>query len=343
VSTPIHTADPAPVYEPRRIPQLAADLVAWLASDQAADSEEETQFNAEGETGPRCPTHRTAEFIRSGRLFAVSAQMTGKSVAAGGELAAYRLDERTPPYPSGLVVWHEPITNAIPVQDDVHVPVIAASWGRYSHGFEVRFWTTREDIVDALVTVNARALGPAPAALQRLRADARARFVAPLVPVSSSVMYIDDAPEWPCPPITTFAPPGANAALYLVQYMRAMESCERTLMATWMRMGEEVAVESREHADRAARKRIARLDPRMPAEVRLVTLRRVSEPPAAPVAGERRPRGPLTERQPVRGHWKNVYFPSTGTYEYREIAPYKRGPEHAPERQTAVPVGVLRR
>ena len=343
MNAPIHPADPAPVYEPRRIPQLAADLVAWLASEQGAASEEETQFNPERESGPRCPAHRTAEFIRSGRLFAVSAQMTGKSVAAGGELAAYRLDERTPPYPSGMVVWHEPITDKIPVQDDVHVPVIAATWGRYSHGFEVRFWTTREHIVAALVTVNARTLAPAAAALERLRNQACARFVAPLVPVSSTVMYIDDAPEWPCPPLTTTAPPGANAALYLVEYMRAMESCERTLMATWTRMGEEVAVESREHADRAARKRIARLDPRLPSEVRLVTLRRVSEPPAAPLAEERRPRGPLTERQPVRGHWKNVYFPSTGTYEYREIAPYKRGPEGAPERETTTPVSVLRR
>ncbi|MBR7830892.1 hypothetical protein KDK95_31600 [Actinospica sp. MGRD01-02] len=341
MNTANRAAGPAPVYEPRHVPQLAADLVAWLSSDQAAESEEETQFDPDGQDGPRCSTHRTAEFIRSGRLFAVSAEMTGESVRAGGQLTAYRLEERTPPYPSGLVVWHAPITNQIPVQDDVHVPVIAASWGRYSHGFEVRFWTTREHIVEALVTVNARAL--APAALGRLRADARARFVAPLVPVSSTVMYLDDAPEWPCPPLTTSAPPGADVALYLVEYMSAMESCERTLMATWMRMGEEVAVQSREQADRAARKRIARLDPRLPSEVRLVTLRRVSEPPAAPVAGERRPRGPLTELQPVRGHWKNVYFPSTGTYEYREIAPYKRGPKDAPERQTAVPVGVLRR
>jgi hypothetical protein len=341
VNTSTRTAEPAPVYEPRRVPQLAADLITWLASDQAADSEEEAQFNPEGATGPRCPTHRTAEFIRSGRLFAVSAQMTGTSVAAGGQLAAYHLDERTPPYPSGLVVWHEPITNEIPVQDDVHVPVIAASWGRYSRGFEVRFWTTREHVIEALATVYERTHRATPAEVRRLGDDARARFAAPLVPVSSSVLYIDDAPEWPCPPLTTRAPTGADVALYLVQYMSAMESCERTLMATWMRMGEEVAVETREQADRAARKRIARLDPRLPSEVRLVTLRRVSEPLPAPTTGQ--DRGPLTYRQPVSKHWKNVYFPSTGTHEYREIAGYKRGPKDAPERESATPVGVLRR
>lgn len=337
-----HSAEAAPVFEPRRIPQLAADLVEWLETDQAFTSDEEIQFNPERTSGPKAPTRRTAEFIRSGRLFAVTADMTGKTITMGEGLNYYGLHERTPPYPSGLVVWHQPITTRVPVQDEVHVPVVAASWGRYSDGFEVRFWTTREHIIEALVTINERATPLAPEHVQQLRRALRQRFIAPLVTVSSSVMYIDEQPEWPCPPLVTQAPSGAEAALYLVEYMRAMESCERTLLATWLAMDEEVAVHTHESVDRAARKRIARLDPRLPAEVRLVTLRRVSDRPPQPASSEKG-RGPLTYRQPVRKHWKNVYFPSTGTYEYREIAEYKRGPKDAAERKAATPVNILRR
>lgn len=339
-----HGAVTAPIYEPRQIPELAAELASWLASDQALISSAERQFNPDGLTGPAAPNYRTAAYIRSGRLYAVTAEMTGETIAVGEKLTEYSVTETTPPFDSGLVVWHEPVAARVPIYNGFYVSIVAASWGRYGDGFEVRFWAPSAHIIDGLITIEERENGALNTEQRRqLRGMVSSRYPAPLTAVSASVMELARYAEWPTLPLVTHGKTEADdVGRYLVEFTSAMALCERTLVATWTRMGEEVAVETRESADRASCKRIARLDHRLPAEVRVVTLRRPG-PEVEQSDAERESRGPLTYRQPVRAHWRNVWLPSEGRHELRKIESYTRGPVDAEERPSTPTVNVLRR
>ena len=88
-----------------------------------------------------------------------------------------------------------------------------------------------------------------------------------------------------------------------------------------------ILTESRERADRPARRRAER-EGRNPEEsIRVVQLR-ASEVHSY---GDERDRSfEYSVRWIVRGHWRNQYHPSTGRHEPKWIMPYVKGPDGAP-------------
>ncbi len=109
------------------------------------------------------------------------------------------------------------------------------------------------------------------------------------------------------------------------------EALERTILATWLLMGQTLVRSERLVAQRPARRRIARADPTLDPTVRYIDLRRARTEPTDRADDENRASSrEYRHRWVVRGHWRNQWYPSRNDHRPIWIDPHFAGPEDKP-------------
>lgn len=109
---------------------------------------------------------------------------------------------------------------------------------------------------------------------------------------------------------------------------------DRTILATWLLMGQTLVRSEPLTAPRPARRRIERLDPALDPSVRYLDLRRArtepSDHPDDHLAESRAGAREYQHRWVVRGHWRNQYYPSRDDHRPIWFDPHFAGPEDKP-------------
>ena len=333
----------API-DPKQLPEIRAEIVAWLQQGMSAEhwaSVEAVSHQAAIDADAR----RYARFLGQAGLFFVNAEMTDEVIDAADAMPGYSVTRDDPPSPSGLVVWQHPVTQPALMTNLIGGPMIAASWSPHPQGFEVRLWTHQDDwIADEIYAQEHRQQRALPAQVatalrQTLRRDIPVR----LVPTTVTVLPPVNLERWPTSAARRLdAIRDGEGMDETLRAVRIAVAGERTLVATWKLMRQEIAAQERAQPERASCKRIARINPDLTTEVRIVSLRRPRPAPGT-TTGTGRTGRVYTDREDVRPHWKNVYHPSDGTHDRRWITSYERGPHDAPKKASGELVSVLRR
>jgi hypothetical protein len=112
----------------------------------------------------------------------------------------------------------------------------------------------------------------------------------------------------------------------------AKVALERTILATWLLMGQTLVRSEQLTAPRAARRRIAREDPHLDPTVRYIDLRRARTEPVerSDITEPRSATREYRHRWIVRGHWRNQWYPSRNDHRPIWIDPHVAGPEDKP-------------
>jgi hypothetical protein len=106
---------------------------------------------------------------------------------------------------------------------------------------------------------------------------------------------------------------------------------QRTILATWLLMGQTLVRCEPMTAPRAAGRRIERLDPILDPTVRFIDLRRArTEPADHPGDDSGKGTREYQHRWIVRGHWRNQFYPSRNDNRPIWIDPHLAGPEDKP-------------
>lgn len=333
-----------PVLTARQIPEIRAELVSWLTDPNGGPmiwSRHSDGARAEHEVAA---ARRAAVHLREGELYYVAEDMTSLARSAGASLPSYRLHEQDLPAESGLVVWQKPITERLKVVEMCGCPVIAASWGMHRGGVEVRWWVHRDDWL-----VEMTAADPALGLDAMNRSEAarlRQENPAAVVAMMATHMRFGERPSWLSTTyMDTPTDERADPAQWesdLTTYSTITEQMERTLVSTWLLMGQTLVREQREPAGRASARRIARISPSLQTEVRYVQLRHAKADEAETVGSSGASRA-YAHQWVVSGHWRNHYFPSRNDHRPIWIAPHLKGPDGAPVLDPGKLVHVLRR
>jgi hypothetical protein len=105
---------------------------------------------------------------------------------------------------------------------------------------------------------------------------------------------------------------------------------QRTILTTWLLMGQNLVSSEPVTAPRAARRRIERLDPVLDPTVRYIDLRHARTEPSDRPDDDGKGTREYRHRWIVRGHWRNQYYPSRGDHRPIWIDPHLAGPEDKP-------------
>ncbi|MFD5089881.1 hypothetical protein ACFWMR_04730 [Amycolatopsis thailandensis] len=300
--------------------------------------------------------------IPAAELFYVSANLTDLASHAASTLADYRLHPEDLPAPVGFLVYeHPPVAQTASARHDA---VSVVSWGPGRGGLWVQAWGTVPDPEPPAVEVG-RGLARLPRdyALSQMRKAAAMNLPLPASdnkPASHDdavdqgakhilATFLRNAERAPIPP--SFAPPhgyewcGLTPMLFtdmkgwpssLTEGTSAVDidaqiALQRTILTTWLLLGQTLVRSEHTRAPRAARRRIERYDPALGTAVRLVDLRRARTTPADRAKGDV---GAGTREYHhswvVRGHWRNQYYPSRQDHRPVWIADHFAGPEDKP-------------
>ncbi|WP_410658338.1 hypothetical protein [Amycolatopsis sp. lyj-112] len=300
--------------------------------------------------------------IPAAELFYVSANLTDLASHAATTLADYRLHPEDLPAPVGLMVYeHPPVTQTA---NALHNDVSLVSWGPGRGGLWVQTWGAIPDPLPTAVDVGRKlARLPRDFALSQMRKAAALNLPLPALDNKPSshddavdqaakhllATFMSNTERAPIPP--SFSPPhgyqwcgitpmtftdmkgwpsalteGTSAAT-----IDAQLALQRTILTTWLLMGQTLVRSERTAAPRAARRRIERYDPALNQGVRLVDLRRARTTPAdrhsdAFGQGTRE----YHHSWIVRGHWRNQYYLSRDDHRPIWIADHLAGPEDKP-------------
>lgn len=293
--------------------------------------------------------------LPAAELFYVSAEMTELARHAATTLTDYRLHPEDLPAPIGLMLYENPpIDNTA---NDQHDGITLVSWGPGRGGLWMHNWAPTSQ---AWLTGTAR-IGRAFAELphaQALERAVRGASLDPLDPDRDPPTTHEGADYFlsgilpnlrraPIPPSfsTTHGyewlgirgmeftdmhgwPSDVSASDGFPAERRA--ALERTILATWLLMGQTLVRSEPLTAPRPARRRMARLDPLLDPTVRYIDLRRARTEP--PDHAPERPTGTreYRHRWVVRGHWRNQYYPSRNDHRPIWIDPHLAGPEDKP-------------
>ncbi|MFD6917949.1 hypothetical protein [Streptomyces virginiae] len=330
-------SSPAAVLTARELPELRADLVAWL-DDSFPRGARGSAFAQQGQA------HWGADFIdvlhaslKEAELYYVSSDMTRLSVAASTQLPSYRLNREDLPSPHGLVVWEQPITDP---PFPLGAPYWGAMWTAGPGGVGVGFLMERDDYVRFVASADPVQGYQELTTVQK--AAIRQAHPTDLVISGTTRMPFTEAPQWlPDGPL----PPGLTVGELSreVDSRTFVHQGERTLITTWLLMGQTITRDEPVTTPKSAAKRIARMDPALLTSARYCTLRHQS---AAPV--ERADGDVLNvsyrHRWIVRGHWRNhAYGPRQALHQRIWISPHLKGPDGAPLTDPSKLVNVLRR
>lgn len=300
--------------------------------------------------------------IPAAELFYVSANLTDLASHAATTLADYRLHPEDLPAPVGLMVYeHPPVTQTA---NALHNDVSLVSWGPGRGGLWVQTWGTIPDPLPTAVDVGRKlARLPRDYALSQMRKAAALNLPLPALDNKPSshddavdqaakhllATFMSNTERAPIPP--SFSPshgyqwcgltpmtftdmkgwPGALTEGTSAATIDAQLALQRTILTTWLLMGQTLVRSERIAAPRAARRRIERYDPSLNQGVRLVDLRRARTTPAdrhsdAFGQGTRE----YHHSWIVRGHWRNQYYRSRDDHRPIWIADHLAGPEDKP-------------
>lgn len=300
--------------------------------------------------------------LPAAELFYVSADMTDLARHAADTLTDYRLHPEDLPAQIGVMVYEHP-----PVEETAaarHNAVSVVSWGPGRGGLWVHTWATMSTSQQGIVRIG-RTLAQAPHEEVRARArTAAARDLPEPSPdnkpseseevadqVADHVLatFLPNLERAPVPP--SFVPPHGYewCALTPMEFTEmegwpdgvsdgessvdtdARIALQRTILATWLLMGQTLVRSEPMTAPRAARRRIERLDPVLDPTVRYIDLRRArTEPSDQPDDESGKGAREYRHRWIVRGHWRNQYYPSRGDHRPIWIDPHFAGPEDKP-------------
>ncbi|WP_274911371.1 hypothetical protein [Streptomyces sp. WZ-12] len=295
------------------VPEIRAELAAWLAEEGAAHWGRSfvglgtaglpREYSADPYGSAAALAHRAAMGLRAAEMYYVAADLTELAVAAGRKLPAYRLHHHELPAECGLLVWEVPCS--VYEVGPLRVPVRAVSWSPHGPGTEVIHW----GLTDERVSEQER-LSDTPANHLRAQLPALERIASSFLPYGRLPHWLA-ATEW--------------------EDSRGHQwhaGVERTLMATWLLMGQTLTRESPAQAPRSALRRIRRHDPTTPTSIRYVQLRHATSDPQPPPVPDRRRN--YHHRWLVRGHWRNQWLPSRQGHRPVWVSPHVRGPLGAP-------------
>lgn len=235
-----------------------------------------------------------ADRVQAGQLFSVTAEATAEAIAAGRELPRFNLHRSHLPAEHGFLVWDAPIDTARGVEE----PITACSWG--PHGDKqvwVSFYVDGSQLYQTM---------------PEAKRDLLHRFG-----YEREIVLPFGLDRW-------FSElPGLEAVA------RDYEQPVRTLLATWLHMGQQRLTQISERpADRKSRvaRTLAKRGRPLP-PVRVVTLRPWEGTQGAGRGGGRK----LSTRVDVAGYWRRR--PHTTGQEPDDmvwVRPHERGPLDAP-------------
>ncbi|MEV6712709.1 hypothetical protein AB0M48_11775 [Lentzea sp. NPDC051208] len=300
--------------------------------------------------------------LPAAELFYVSADMTDLARHAADTLTDYRLQPEDLPAQIGVMVYeHPPVEGTAAAR---HNAVSVVTWGPGRGGLWVHTWATTSPSQQGIVRIG-RTLAQAPRdeVLARAR-TAAARDLPEPTPenrpsesdetadqVADHVLatFLPHLERAPVPP--SFAPPHGYewCALTPMEFTEmegwpdgvsedessrdseARIAMQRTILTTWLLMGQTLVRSEQVTAPRAARRRIERLDPVLDPTVRYIDLRRArTEPSDRPDEDFGNGTREYRHRWIVRGHWRNQYYPSRNDHRPIWIDPHFAGPEDKP-------------
>jgi hypothetical protein len=294
----------------RDLPEIRSRLLRHLATDAPA----EWAGLVAGGADPAGLAAAEVRRVRASELFYVAVDMTAVAVAAGAAIPEFRLTPEDLPAPCGMLVWDRP--GAGPVD------VVAVTWGPGGNGdrpgVKLGLWVDADAVVawheaagpgEWSTGQSGRGFPRDAVATPEERAEMRWRRL--LYQSDAWLPWADEPDGW-------------------FDYEKIPERLDvaRTLVATWLLMGQTIVSERVERTHPAERRRLARRgDPT--GDVRYVALRRLTRGPDGEAAESRRP-GSRHHRWWTRGHWRNQWYPSQDRHRPIWISPHVRGPEGAP-------------
>lgn len=290
-------------------------------------------------------------------LFYVSDEMTELAAHAATTLTDYRLHPEDLPAQIGLMVYaHPPIAGTA---TDHREGITSVSWGPGRGGLWVHTWamptskwaTGAARIGRMLATlphehVLARAIRGSHQPLREAQSDppttdqAADSFASGLLsnlrraPIPPSFlpahgydwrgltpMEFTDMHGWPSSVSSNGEGIHPDAAIAL----------ERTILATWLLMGQTLVRSQQFTAPRASRRRITRDDPHLDPTVRYFDLRRARTETREDADDELRDSTrQYRHRWIVRGHWRSQFYPRRGDHRPIWIDPHFAGPADKP-------------
>ncbi|MFJ8166517.1 hypothetical protein ACIRBY_37135 [Streptomyces sp. NPDC096136] len=322
----------------REVPELRADLVAWLGdpSPRGARGRPLMKLGQAQWGHGFVDTLHTS--LRAAELYYVNADMARFAVAASTQLPSFRLTREELPSPHGLVVWEQPITDP---PFPIDVPCWGAMWTTGRGGVGVSILAERDAHMRFLAAADPvqghRELTTAEKAVLR-----RLDPPTDLVLAGFTNMPFTEAPQWlPDAPLPTGLTPGELSRE--IESRTFLDQVERTLVATWLLMGQTLTRDEPVTTPKSAAKRIARMDPSLLTSTRYCTLRHQSTAPSERSDGDVLSLS-YRHRWIVRGHWRNHAY-GTGQALRRRIwiSPHLKGPDGAPLTDPSKLVNILRR
>lgn len=325
----------------RMLPEVRAELATWL--DDPGPTGGAARWS-QGFDPARAAQERQAAAdwaiaLRAAELYFVSKDMTRMAVSAGMALPSYRLQPEDLPSTHGLLLWEEYATEAVDSREYTGCPIIAMSWAQHGGGIQVRSWALRDDWLTSM------AKGEPAAGIADLTADQvryiRTEYPQPIVCMAAGFLPFGKVPGWlgSAPEDTS----GMTLAELddLVKSSDRQEQAERSLVVSWLLMGQTLAASEEVRPSKASLKYLRRLDANLLTSVRYVKLRRSGM--AAQDARAGVPRQGPHHRWIVRGHWRNAWYPSQQRHRPVWISPHMKGPDGAPLLDPDKLVNVLRR
>lgn len=299
--------------------------------------------------------------LPAAELFYVSADMTDLARHAADTLTDYRLHPEDLPAQIGVMVYeHPPVEGTAAAR---HNAISVVSWGPGRGGLWVHTWATISPAQQGIVRIG-RTLAQLPRdeVLERAR-TAAARDLPEPTPenkpsaseetadqVADHILatFLPNLERASVPP--SFVPPHGYewCALTPMEFTEmegwpngvseaessgateARIALQRTILATWLLMGQTLVRSEPMTAPRAARRRIERLDPVLDPTVRYIDLRRARTEPTDRPDGVGTSTREYRHRWIVRGHWRNQYYPSRNDHRPIWIDPHFAGPEGKP-------------
>jgi hypothetical protein len=323
-----------------QLPAIRAELVEWLSDPGRGGGPDVWSRgfpNPATVAAERANAGRWAIALRAAELYFAATDMTRLAMAAGEALPVYRLHPEDLPSLQGLLVWEETVTGSTHGGAVTNAPIVAATWTVRGNGVAVRTWARREDWLQFMAEGDPRGgirdLTPAEVKALRIQQPQ------PITAMAESYMPFGRIPGW------LTSPPPEGLSLYeLEDHVRVsarLEQAERTLVVTWLLMGQSLATASDVEPPRSSTRFIRRIDPDLLAATRYVQLRhRGYAPEAAEGPGAGRA---YRHRWFVRGHWRNHWYPSRQDHRPIWINPHVKGPDGAPLLDPDKLVNILRR
>lgn len=280
---------------------------------------------------------RLRSMVNTAELYHVSAEMTDVCASAGLTMPGYKLHQEDMPADCGLIVFDKPIGTAThediakEPQNDADrlyltmaeaqgrqlftVEAIAAMW-RYpvltfdgQPGVLVTTWTSNYDM----------------AAYYESQGGEQGRAMGEMLRGLGYLTYHD---EVVLPFGDQFDPELVNEE---DKKKPIRNDALRTLIATWLIMGQPIVSTDPEPLPRQIRRRIMRETGKEPPAVHVVKLREARRPRPEPeevdADGKRRYD---RYRWVVHGHWRQQWYPSRNDHRPIYIPDHIKGPEHAP-------------